>query len=97
MQFIQQYFQVSLLIILVDKENRQMKANDCLFLHNCLFFRYFLLLHAKSRREKKSEKTSHDMQEEKRGREVPGTLKKALGLLYSVSPGTTGPQDHQGL
>ena len=31
------------------------------------------------------------MQREKRGREVPGPLKKVLGLLDFFSPGTTGP------
>ena len=37
------------------------------------------------------------IQGKKRGREVPGPLKKVLGLLDFFSPGTTGPQDLQGL
>ena len=37
------------------------------------------------------------IQGEKRGREVPGPLKKVLGLLDFLSPGTTGPRDLQGL
>jgi hypothetical protein len=37
------------------------------------------------------------MQGGKRGREVPGPLKKVLGLLDFFSPGTTGPRDLQGI
>ena len=37
------------------------------------------------------------MQGEKRGRDVPGPLKKVLGLLDFFGPGTTGPRDLQGL
>ena len=33
----------------------------------------------------------------KRGQEVPGPSKKVLGLLDFFGPGTTGPQDLQGL
>ena len=34
---------------------------------------------------------------EKRGQEVPGPLKKVLGLLDFFSPGATGPRDLQNL
>ena len=38
-----------------------------------------------------------DRKLKKRGREVPGPLKKVLGLLDSFGPGTTGPRHLQGL
>ena len=36
------------------------------------------------------------MQGEKKGREVPGPLRKVQGLLDFFGPGTTGPRDLQG-
>ena len=40
---------------------------------------------------------SRDILGEKKGPGSPGTFKKVLGLLNFFSPGTTGPQDLQGL
>ena len=40
---------------------------------------------------------SRDKQGEKRGRRVPGPLKKVPGLLDFFGPGTMRPQDLQGL
>ena len=63
---------------------------QCILLH---FFQSFLLLHTKSRRAKKKwdKKCKFTWYGKKRGREVPGPLKKVLVLLDFFGPGTTGP------